>query len=227
VKDGPDIAAIAALIGDPARANMLLALMGGRALTASELAAEAGVTRPTASAHLARLSGGCLIAGIAEGRHRYFRIADAEAAAAIEALIGLAEARGGSRVRPGPNDAAMRRARVCYDHLAGEVAVEMLDAMVRCGWVAPVAAEPALTDAGRRALAAAGIDVAGAEEGRRPPCRLCLDWSQRRHHLAGAVGKAILDRILAAGWGVRRPGSRVVGFAARGETAFRQALVPG
>ena len=120
MKEGPDVALIASLIGDPGRANILLTLLGGQAMTASELACEAGVTPQTASGHLARLLDGRLLHVEKQGRHRYFRLAGADVAAAIEALLGLAAKVGERRARLGPNDPALRRARVCYDHLAGE-----------------------------------------------------------------------------------------------------------
>lgn len=124
VRSGPDVARVAALIGDPARAAMLSALMDGGALTASELALEAGVAPPTASGHLARLREGGLLAEAKQGRSRYYRLAAPDVAAALEALMGLA-ARGPSRARPGPKDPALRRARLCYDHLAGEAGVRL------------------------------------------------------------------------------------------------------
>ncbi|MFO1165925.1 MAG: winged helix-turn-helix domain-containing protein [Paracoccus sp. (in: a-proteobacteria)] len=134
MKDGPDIARVAALIGDPARANMLTALMGGRALTASELAQEAGVTAQTASSHLARLAEGGLIRQRKQGRHRYHQLASAEVAALLESLMGLAAGAGHLRRRPGPRDPAMRRARVCYDHLAGEMGTTMFESMLARGY---------------------------------------------------------------------------------------------
>ena len=130
MKAGPSIAPIAALAGDPARANMLAALLSGKALTASELASEAGVTAQTASSHLARLEAGGLIGAVKQGRHRYFRLADADVAEMLEKMMGVAARAGHLRTRPGPSDPAIRRARVCYDHLAGEMGVSLLDGML-------------------------------------------------------------------------------------------------
>lgn len=130
MREGPDIARIASLVGDPARANMLNALMGGTALTASELAMEAGVSLPTASSHLGKLLEGGLLTVASQGRHRYYGLAGPQVAGMIEAITGVAASVGPQRVRPGPRDAAMRVARVCYDHLAGEQAVAMLDRLV-------------------------------------------------------------------------------------------------
>src|SRR3954463_5372039 len=131
MKAGPDIAMVAALVGDPARSNMLTALMTGRALTASELAYQAGVTPQTASSHLAKLEAGGLVEQEKQGRHRYYRLSDPDVAAVLEGLEGLAARAGHMRVRTGPKDPALRRARVCYDHLAGDLGVQMLDSMKR------------------------------------------------------------------------------------------------
>src|SRR3954468_17362220 len=129
MKAGPDIALVASLVGDPARCNMLTALMSGRALTASELAQEAGVTPQTASSHLAKLEGGGLIEPERQGRHRYYRLTGSDVAGVLEGLAGLAARAGHLRLRTGPKDPALRRARVCYDHLAGDLGVQMLDSM--------------------------------------------------------------------------------------------------
>lgn len=224
MRDGPDIARIASLLGDPARAAMLLALMDGRALTASELTSEAGVTKQTASAHLARLSEGGLVEATSQGRHRYFRLSGPDVAAVIESLIGLAERRGGRRTRIGPRDAALRQARVCYDHLAGDAGVWMLDRMIGLGWIARDAQGLSITDAGRAAATGQSVDIYALEAARRPLCRNCLDWSARRDHLAGSLGAALLDSMLRRGWCSRTSGSRVVAFSAAGERAFRRWL---
>lgn len=220
MQDGPSISRVAALIGDPARANMLVALMDGRALTVSELAQCAGVALPTASGHLARLSDAGLVVPAQQGRHRYFRLDHGDVAATIELLMGIAERTGAKPVRPGPRDAAMRQARVCYDHLAGERAVRLAEKLVAEGSV--TAGEmPRITDAGRARFDALGVVL--PSHGRRPECRICLDWSERRNHLAGALGAAILQHLLAQGWAKRGPG-RVVAFDAAGGAAFDRAF---
>src|ERR1700748_3550999 len=129
MKAGPDIALVAPLVGDPARCNMLTALMSGRALTASELAQEAGVTPQTASSHLAKLEAGGLVEAEKQGRHRYYRLTGPDVAGVLEGLMGLAARVGHLRVRTGPKDPALRHARVCYDHLAGDLGVQMFDSM--------------------------------------------------------------------------------------------------
>lgn len=220
MKDGPVVAAVAALLGDPARANMLTALMDGRALTVSELAACAGVALPTASGHLAKLDAAGLIAAERQGRHRYYRLTGHDVAEVLEGLMGLAQRTGAVRARTGPRDAALREARVCYDHLAGARGVALMQGLVRRGWIGDSAA-PALTPEGRAGLAAIGIDVAGLERGRRPVCRTCLDWSERRAHLGGALGAAILQHALARRW-ARRGAGRAVAFSPAGAAAFAE-----
>lgn len=225
MKDGPDIARVAALVGDPARANMLTALIDGGALTATELAMEAGVTKQTASAHLGQLEQAELITRAIQGRHHYFRLAGSEVAALIEALMGVAERHGGKRTRTGPRDPELRRARVCYDHLAGELGVEMHDRMISLGWIAAAEQDSiSLTDKGRSALTDFGIDLQSLDHKRRPLCRPCLDWSMRRHHLAGSVSAALLDRFVALGWMSRATDSRIMRLSQSGEKGFSELL---
>ncbi|MES0177028.1 winged helix-turn-helix domain-containing protein [Mesorhizobium sp. M0025] len=223
MREGPDIARIASLVGDPARANMLNALMGGTALTASELALEAGVSLPTASSHLSKLMEGGLLTLASQGRHRYYGLAGPQVAGMIEAITGVAEAVGPKRVRPGPRDSAMRVARVCYDHLAGEHAVAMLDRLVARGILLRDDNEMRLGPAAASHFSAIGIDV-GAKP-RRPVCRACLDWSVRRSHLAGTLGAAILDKILAEKWARREKDSRAVVFSPPGKQAFERVFL--
>lgn len=220
MKDGPDISRIAALIGDPARANILSALMSGKALTATELAAEAGVTVQTASTHLAKLESGGLIIHRKSGRHKYFTLAGAEVGHALEALMGLAAGAGHLRTRTGPRDLALREARVCYNHLAGERGIALYQGLLARGAIAEHGLAVALTDQGNAFLADFGVDVATLEKGRAPLCRPCLDWSARRNHLAGAVGRAMLARMQVLGWCKRVEGTRVIDFSAKGRAAF-------
>ena len=227
MRDGPDIARIASLVGDPARAGMLTALMDGGALTASELALEAGVTPPTASSHLARLREGGLVRLAAQGRHRYFSLADPQVAAMLEAIMGVADAVGPKRTRPGPREATMRQARVCYDHLAGEQAVTMLDGFFTRGILVRKGDGLAIGAAGPEFFAARGIALDRLSAMRRPVCRACLDWSVRREHLAGSLGAAILERILAEKWARREDGSRAVRFTPPGKVAFERAFLAG
>jgi DNA-binding transcriptional ArsR family regulator len=220
MKAGPDIALIASLVGDPARANILTALMSGSALTASELAREAGVTPQTASSHLGKLQDGGLIAVEKQGRHRYYRLSGHDVAAVLEGLAGLAARAGHLRVRTGPKDPALRRARVCYDHLAGELAVRMFDTLVASGALIREGEAVGLSAAGEDFMTELGVDVARISQSRRPLCKSCLDWSERRSHLAGSLGAALLERFQALKWVRRIEGTRIVAFAPEGERQF-------
>ena len=220
MREGPDIARIGALIGDPARANMLTALMSGKALTATELAAEAGVTAQTASAHLAKLAEAGLTEARKQGRHRYFTLADDEVGAVLEAVMGLAAKRGHLRTRTGPKDPALREARVCYNHLAGEMGVRLYDSMLASGGLMANGEEILLTDRGENFVRDFGIDLGGLNTSRRPMCRACLDWSARRTHLAGALGQALLTRMIDLSWAKRLPDSRIIEFSMSGRKAF-------
>jgi DNA-binding transcriptional ArsR family regulator len=223
--DAPDIAAVAALIGDTARARMLTALMGGRALTATELALEADIAPSTASSHLARLTEGGLVTLARQGRHRYFRIPGGEVAAMLEGLMGVASGRTRDAV-PGPRDEGLRAARVCYDHLAGERAVRLLDALRRRRFVRASETAISLTSAGALWAEGLGIDIATLRARRRPLCRPCLDWSERRSHLAGAFGAALFDRFLALRYVSRDPVGRAVVFSRTGLRFVEELGVP-
>jgi len=218
----PPIAAVGALIGDPARALMLCALMDGRARTASELASEAGVSRPTASAHLTRLTDGALLARERQGRHRYFRLRSPEVAQALETLMVL----GGARVGPpaARPRSPERDARTCYDHLAGRLGVALLDALGARGHLTVDGARITLSPSGEALAERLGIALGEVRAQRRPFARLCLDWSERRHHLAGALGAAFLERFLARGWIRRADRSRAVIVTGRGASGFRREL---
>ena len=217
---GNAIAEMAALIGDPARANILIALIGGQALTAGELAWRAGVTPQTTSGHLAKLACAGLIALEKQGRHRYYRLASPEIAQAMESLMAVA-ATGPRRYRPtGPRDEAMRIARTCYDHLAGRLGVALADSLCREGHVALSDGAGLVTDEGRHFLQDFGIDLGARAPGQRPLCRTCLDWSERRPHLAGRLGAALLLRTLDLGWIARAGDSRAIRVTRAGEEGF-------
>lgn len=224
MKEGPNIVRIAALIGDHARADVLTTLMADRALTATELADIAGVTKQTISAHLAKLLDAGLVEVENQGRHRYFRLADHDVAHLLESLMGVAFRTGAVRLRQGPSEPALRKARVCYDHLAGELGVLAYEALV-AQHVFVVANEGLrLTEVGVRWFAAFGVDVAAIDSSRRAVCRPCLDWGERRHHLAGALGAALLAGLYERGWARRVKGSRAIRFTPQGEHAFRLSL---
>ena len=221
MRDGPDIARTAALIGDPARANMLTALMTGKALTAGELAAQAGVTLQTASSHLAKLTEGGLIHPRKQGRQKYFSLTGPEVAHVLEGLMGLAAESGHLRTRPGPRDPALRKARACYDHLAGDLGTQLFDAWCARGLLRNEGDNVTLTEAGTQAMQDFGIDLSSLGKSRAPLCRPCLDWSERRTHLAGSLGRAVLARIEGLGWAKRDRATRIVAFTPEGERALR------
>ncbi|HEY8311528.1 MAG TPA: winged helix-turn-helix domain-containing protein [Gemmatimonadaceae bacterium] len=210
-------AEIASLLGEASRSRMLAALMDGRALTATELALESDVSPSTASSHLTKLVTAGLVEMTKRGRHRYFRISGPEVASVIESLSILSAHVGRSAVRTGPNDAALRRARVCYDHLAGEYAVSLLSRMRSRGFITGPEPVPALTGKGVKWLETFGVDVDALSTRRRPLCLACLDWSERRTHLAGAVGAALLERLFALRLVRRETGTRTLHFSPRGE----------
>ncbi|HEY3638516.1 MAG TPA: winged helix-turn-helix domain-containing protein [Rhizomicrobium sp.] len=220
MKDGPSIAPIAALAGDPARANMLAALTGGMALTASELAGEAGVTLQTASSHLAKLESSGLIVATRQGRHRYFRLADNDVAQMLEAIMNVAARTGQMRTRPGPRDPALRKARICYDHLAGEMGVRLLDSLVAARHISRADEVLDLTKTGAKFLGGLGLDTNQLVSPRRPLCRPCLDWSMRRNHLGGTLGAALLQRFFDLKWITRESNSRALRFTRNGEVRF-------
>ncbi|MCC5618890.1 ArsR family transcriptional regulator [Nostoc sp. CHAB 5836] len=218
------LAETASLLGEPARAAMLTALMDGRALTATELAATAGVTAQTASGHLARLLQAGLLAMERQGRHRYHRLASPAVARMIEEIMLVAGAAPGARRRPriGPADSALRAARTCYDHLAGQLGVGIADALVARGQLELGADGGVVTPEGERFLEGFGI-VAQATKLRRGRafCRPCLDWSERRPHLAGALGAALCARCFELGWVKRVAGTRALAITTAGQQGFR------
>ncbi|HEV8441508.1 MAG TPA: winged helix-turn-helix domain-containing protein [Methylomirabilota bacterium] len=194
-----NIAAVAALVGDPARARMLTALMDGRARTAKELAYGAGITPQTASSHLAKLLRAQLLAMERQSRHRYFRLAAPSVGHAVEALMALSPTHARATHPEGPLD-GLRLARTCYDHLAGRLGVMVTDAMVRRRLLKPAGREFLLTTPGERFLDRLGVDVGQTRRERRAFARQCLDWSERRAHLAGSLGAALARRCLDLRW---------------------------
>jgi DNA-binding transcriptional ArsR family regulator len=223
-RQDPYFAEVAALIGDPARANILAALLDGRARTAKELAFAAGVSAQTTSGHLAKLTRGRLIDSVAQGRHRYFRLVGPDVATAVEALSVLA-ADGPARHRPRtPAETTVRAARTCYDHLAGRLGVAIMDGLTGSGFVELAGVGVRVTESGRGFFAAVGVDVDEVARQRRQFARACIDWSERRPHLAGALGAALTTQSLALGWIERLPDSRAVRVTPAGVRALRSRL---
>ena len=202
---------------------MLAALMDGRALTAAELAQVAGITPQTASGHLARLTEAGLLSRTAQGRHRYYRLASAAAAQMLEEIMSFASGRTPRTAVTGPRDRVMRHARTCYDHLAGELAVALADRLVARGHLELSPDGAALTDFGAAFLRGIGVDLdaASARPG-RVFCRPCLDWSERRPHIAGAVGAALCRCCFDQGWIRRVREGRAVTVTPAGQMAFRR-----
>ncbi len=219
-------AEIAALAGEPTRAVMLHALMDARALTASELARHAGVTPQTASGHLARLAAAGLVSVAAQGRHRYHQLASPEVAAMLESIMQVAAITGpATGPRVGPADPRMRAARTCYDHLAGRLGVALADALQAARYIEFDDGAGSLTPAGTRFLTDLNImPLATNAAGRRVLCRPCLDWSERRPHLAGRLGKALCDYAFQKGWVRRLPDSRALVVTPRGAAGFRDTF---
>ena len=222
-------AEVAALAGDPARAGMLHALMDGRALTASELARVAGITPQTATSHLARMTAAGLLSVEKQGRHRYHRLATPAVAQMMESIMRVASSLDATRPKlsVGPRDAAMRAARTCYDHIAGRLGVALADALVANGHAELTSDGGEITDTGVAFLAGVGVDVADLRErhGRRSArilCRPCLDWSERRPHLAGSVGAELCRQSFAHGWIRRIDGTRAVAISPEGHRVFRE-----
>ena len=226
MKDGPNVVGIAALIGDHARAEVLTALMADRALTATELAELAGVTKQTISAHLAKLVDAGLVAVESQGRHRYFRLADPDVAQLLESLMGVAFRTGAVRIRASPREPALRKARVCYDHLAGEEGVRIYENLLKRQALLLGAHGPELTAPGQRLFQKLDIDTDALSRQKRAVCRACLDWSERRHHLAGALGAALLSRLVDLGWAKRARDSRVVLLSANGLRTLHNMFDP-
>ena len=210
-----DIAAVAALVGDPARANILCALMDGRAYAAGELAYAAHVSPQTASGHLAKLADAKLIASSPAGRHRYYRLAGAHVAAMLESIMAVASA-SPPRCKPPRVADDIRAARMCYDHLAGRLGVALADTLQTRGFIEFGGDGGFVTNAGEMFFAELGIDIAAARAGRRAFCRPCIDWSERRPHLAGAVGAALARHMFDRNWIARVRDRRAVTVTPKG-----------
>ena len=216
------LAIVAACAGDPARASMLSILADGRAFTAGELSAVARVTPQTASGHLARMVDAGLLVVASQGRHRYFRLASPQVALMLESMMVVAAEPMHRLGRIGPADEKLRLARTCYDHLAGRLAVGIADSLVEAGHLSLSDDCGELTESGQRFFERLGFDL-NARKG-RPFCRPCLDWSERRHHIAGTLGTQIKDHCLSAGWIKRDPASRAVEISALGKRRFREVF---
>jgi DNA-binding transcriptional ArsR family regulator len=218
------ISEIAALVGDPARANILAALMGGRALTATELARAAGVSPQTTSGHLGKLADGRLIACVKQGRHRYYRLGSHRVAEMLEGIMAVV-ADAPPRYRPPSKlDDAMRIARTCYDHFAGKLGVGITDALCGHGHIALTDEAGEVTDSGVTFLEKFGVDLDAARRRRRIFCRPCLDWTERRPHLGGSIGALLAQRCFDLGWIERMPEGRALIVTKRGRLGLNETF---
>ncbi len=218
-----DLAEVGALIGDPARANILAALMDGRALTAGELAYLAGVAPQTASGHLAKLAAANLLALAKQGRHRYYRLASPLVGHMLESILAVAAVQLPPRRRlPSRIEEEMRTARTCYDHIAGRLGVAIADALTEGGHVLLAEDGGEITPEGVAFLGEIGVELAVQKGSARAFCRACLDWSERRPHIAGAVGAALCRRYLEVGWVERRRDTRALTITAAGRNGFAE-----
>jgi DNA-binding transcriptional ArsR family regulator len=222
---GLAVASVAALLADPARATMLAALLDGRALPAGELAYAGGVTAQTASAHLSKLLRGGLVAVETEGRHRYYRLSGPHVAEAIERLATVRPLEPTRRRALGPYARELRFARRCYDHLAGQLGVALARALQQRGIIAPAPDKRCeVTPAGADWFREIGIDIAALKPTRRGLARQCLDWTERRHHLAGPIGAELLRALCERGWLRRLPVSRAIQVTPSGRLELQHRL---
>jgi DNA-binding transcriptional ArsR family regulator len=222
MSDEPDIAKIANLIGDKARSKILIALMGGKALTATELSLEADVTAQTTSSHLSKLLENDLVRVRKQGRHRYYQLAGFEIAELLEKILNVSYKIEHSRIQTGPENPDLRRFRICYDHLAGEVAVSLLDVLMKNHYMEDINQELVLSEKGRDFFNALGADLDLLKQKRRPLCKYCLDWSERKYHLAGSLGQWILKDLFEKEWAEKDLDSRVIRFTNSGLQHFRK-----
>jgi DNA-binding transcriptional ArsR family regulator len=224
MNSGPLIAEIAALVSEPARATMLTALLEGRALTATELASAARITPQTASSHLAKLTEAGLLTALKDGRYRYFQLASPKVFEMLDAIMIVA-VENRPRFRPfSPQARELGDARICYDHLAGRLSVDIADFFTAHEYIVPIEGAADVTPAGTRFLAEFGIDLASLNLTRREFCRLCLDWTERRAHIAGALGTALTKRCFDLGWIERMKHSSAVIVTPPGQRGFLETF---
>ncbi len=200
---------------------MLLALMSGKALTATELSLEADITAQTASSHLSKLVSGGLLIVRKQGRHKYFQLRDHQVADLVESLLTLSNQRQAKQIATGPKDPHLKYARACYDHLAGTLAVDLYNSLVNKLVLIDHNHTTILSDSGRKFFTGLGANFDELEKSQRPLCKSCLDWSERKTHLGGNLGKWILEELLSQGWAVREPDSRIIRFTNSGLTQFK------
>lgn len=216
----PDIAQIAALIGDSARASMLIALMGGKALTATELAIEAEITSQTASSHLTKLVNNGLLVVQKQGRHKYFQLKSKQVADLLEALLNISSEMVHSKIFTGPRNPDLRKARICYDHLAGEMGVLLYESLIKKQLINIENNVLQMTEPGLNFFLKQGVNFDELNGTKRPLCKSCLDWSERHYHLAGSLGKWVLNDLFKKNWAKKDLDSRVIRFSSVGLKHF-------
>ncbi|MEJ8548118.1 ArsR/SmtB family transcription factor [Brevibacillus borstelensis] len=224
MNSSPNIVEVATLIGEPSRVVILLSLIGGKALPASELARSARITPQTASSHLAKMVEGGLLIQESYGRHRYYRLASPEVAHALEALQAIAAPKPIRSLRESEQMRALHYARTCYDHLAGKIGVALTDRLLESGFLREAGKDFLLSPEGREKLLALGVEVDPPQKSRRHFARQCLDWSERRHHVAGSLGAALTNRLFELGWIERLPDGRAVRVTAAGNSGLSEAF---
>jgi len=216
----PDISLISSLIAEKTRAKMLIALMGGKALTATELALEAEISPQTASTHLSKLVQGQLLVVRKQGRHKYFQLQGPDVASLLESLLSLSSSLQPVKVATGPEDLRLRKSRICYDHLAGTLGVQLYDALAQQDYIVDKQCDTVLTEQGMEFFQTLGLDFIDHQRSKRPMCKSCLDWSERRNHLAGILGQWILTDVFKRGWAKKDLDSRAINFTSNGLKAF-------
>ncbi|WP_298771835.1 helix-turn-helix transcriptional regulator [uncultured Shewanella sp.] len=216
----PNIAYIASLIGDSTRASMLTALLSGKALTATELAIEGEISASTASSHLNKLIEGRLIKVRKQGRHKYFQLFDHHIAALLEQLLNVSASTSLSTTKTGPNNSRLKQSRICYDHLAGTLGVALFDSLKHNQYIIECNNDTRLTDKGLDFFKTIDKDLFRLNTSQRPQCKACLDWSERRSHMAGQLGKWILTDLLNNKWAVSDLDSRAIEFTPLGLIKF-------
>ena len=225
MSESPNIARLAAPLADPARARMVMLLMDGRARTVSELGLATGLTKASASEHVTRLVDAGLLAAARQGRHKYLRLASPTVARLIEAMMTLAPP---VTAKPfGPRDPALREARLCYNHLAGAMGVQLYRSLSGRGFLAHGPSGPDLSPAGHAFCLGLGLDEGDLAPTRTPLCRDCLDWSEREYHLSGRLGRLLLARMETLDWLRRRDENRALTVTPVGRRAFALAFPPG
>ncbi|MBH5316719.1 winged helix-turn-helix transcriptional regulator [Paenibacillus sp. GSMTC-2017] len=221
----PNVAVVAALVSEASRAAILTVMMDGRYHPVNELAYRAGITPQTASFHLAKMVDANIVSIEKQGRHRYYGIQSQEVAGIMEMLLSISPPMEIRSFKQALEDGAMRKARTCYDHLAGKLGVQLTASLLENGFISEEKDSFSITDKGNDFFASFHIDVEQVKKKRRSFSHKCLDWSERRHHLAGALGTALLERFLALNWIERIPGTRAIKVTCEGEKGFKEVFL--